>query len=112
MTGLPADVPFVAAAPAAALRAAALLAALWVIRTGCGVGSRQLDSPATACTIPPSEDGTSAAPTFARNVPPFGIAKLPILVLNAFSASPTVPAAEISIRSPAAVRPVKPLLLR
>jgi len=74
MTGFPADVAFVPACRArAARRAADLLAAFWVIRTGCGVGSRQLDRPTTACTIPVSEDGTRAPPTFARNVLPFGM---------------------------------------
>jgi len=111
MTGLPADVPFLTACRAARF-AAALAAAFWAIRTGCGVGSRQLDSPTTACTIPPSADGTWAAPTFARNVLPFGIVKLPIVVLKAVSASPTVPVAEISSRSPCTDRPVKPLRLR
>jgi len=37
---------------------------------------------------------------------------LPIVVLNAVSASLAVPVAEISIRSPCTDTPVKPLLLR
>jgi len=78
MTGLPADAPFVPAGRAAARRraadlAAALLAAVWDIRAGCGVGSRQFDRPTTACTIPVSEDGTWAPLMFARNVLPFGM---------------------------------------
>jgi hypothetical protein len=56
-------VPFLIAALAAA-RAAALLAAVDVISAGCGVGSRQLDSPTTACTMPPSDEGTCAAAVF------------------------------------------------
>src|SRR5690348_7929358 len=100
MTGLPAEVPFVPACRIRATRRAAALLfvlclsrprallappprfaptpalrppPLWVINAGRGVGSRQLDRPTTACTIPVSEDGTWAPPMFARNVLPFGI---------------------------------------